>query len=458
MSVALGAQGIRMEQAYRRPLMASFYASFSLGGLAGGVLGGLLAWLRSGPAGPLAIAVAGAVTVLIAGRWLLDGTAGPGGRGPPVRTRPASRRYFWSRPPPGTRCRVRSGEAEAARRRGPRSSRLIALGLLALCSLIAEGAAANWSGLYLRDDLGAQRGFAAAGFAAFSLAMAAGRLAGDRLTARYGPAGTVRRCGLLASAGLASALLAHDPFVAIIGFAVCGCGFSCVIPQLFSAAGRIDPDSPGRGVARVTGLGYLGLAGGPALIGGCASLAGLPAALGVAAVLGLCVAVFARVLEPPPGATGRATAAGAAAAGATVAGARGGGHRRRDQRNGSCPTGRITISLTSTLAGWRTAYITAAATSAGASLGSSCRPGPAGPASVSPGWISVTRIPVPTHSARMPAASALTAHLVAEYRLPGRVTRPATDPVSSRWPPGRVSAGRAARAVSAGPSTFVATI
>jgi predicted MFS family arabinose efflux permease len=303
MSVALGAQGIRIEQAYRRPLMASFYASFSLGGLAGAVLGGLLAWLRPGPAGPLAIAVAGTVTVLIAGRWLLEGAAGPGGRVIARPQRQAGRRYLRIATPTRTRCRVRSRRAESHGWRGPRSSRLIALGLLALCSLIAEGAVANWSGLYLRDDLGAQRGFAAAGFAAFSLAMAAGRLAGDRLTARYGPAGTVRRCGLLASAGLASALLTHDPFAAMIGFAVSGGGFSCVIPQLFSAAGRIDPDFPGRGIARVAGLGYLGLAGGPALIGGCASLAGLPAALGLAAVLGLCVAAFARVLEPPPGAT-----------------------------------------------------------------------------------------------------------------------------------------------------------
>jgi MFS family permease len=179
----------------------------------------------------------------------------------------------------------------------------MALGLLALCSLIAEGAAANWSGLYLQDNLGAQRGIPAAGFAAFSLAMAAGRLAGDRLTARYGPAGTVRRCALLASAGLASVLLSRDSLGAVIGFAVSGAGFSCVIPQLFSAAGRVDSDCPGGGIARVAGVGYLGLVGGPALIGACASLAGLPAALGMAAVLGLCVAAFAQVLDRPVTAT-----------------------------------------------------------------------------------------------------------------------------------------------------------
>lgn len=213
--------------------------------------------------------------------------------------RRAGRPGLRTRRPPGTRCRVRPGRGEGPGWGGPGSSRLIALGLLALCTLIAEGAAANWSGLYLQDNLGAQRGIPAAGFAAFSLAMAAGRLAGDRLATRYGPAGTVRRCALLASAGLGSALLSHDSLGAVVGFAVSGAGFSCVIPQLFSAAGRVDSDCPGGGIARVAGVGYLGLVGGPALIGACASLAGLPAALGMAAVLGLCVAAFAQVLERP---------------------------------------------------------------------------------------------------------------------------------------------------------------
>ena len=106
--------------------------------------------------------------------------------------------------------------------------------------------------------------------------MAAGRLVGDRLAARYGPTGTVRRCGLLAAAGLASVLLSHDLPGAVIGFAACGGGLSCTIPQMFSAAGRVAPDWPGGGIARVAGLGYLGLVGGPALVGGLASLAGLP--------------------------------------------------------------------------------------------------------------------------------------------------------------------------------------
>jgi MFS family permease len=173
------------------------------------------------------------------------------------------------------------------------------LGLLALCCVIAEGAVGTWSGVYLRYVLATPGWFAAAGFAGFSLAMAAGRLAGDRLAARFGPAGLVRRAGLLTVAGLAGALSTHQAWVAVAGFAACGGGLSCTIPQLMSAAGRADPDHPGRAVARVGGVGYLGLVGGPVLIGGCASLAGLTIALYIPVLLALCVTGFAFVLDRP---------------------------------------------------------------------------------------------------------------------------------------------------------------
>ena len=177
MSVGLNAQGVQMEQAYGRPLMASFHASFSLGGLAGAVLGGLLAWLEAGPGrGPRHYrwrrgdrADRRALAARRARRWAarpLTGPPAPLGRAGARPADPAATRHA------GAAIRLWRGEGRSWR--GPGAPRLIGLGLLALCSLIAEGAAANWSGLYLRDNLGAQRGIAAAGFAAFSLAMAGG--------------------------------------------------------------------------------------------------------------------------------------------------------------------------------------------------------------------------------------------------------------------------------------------
>ena len=117
----------------------------------------------------------------------------------------------------------------------------------------------------------------------------------------------------------------------------------------------------------------------------------------------------------------------------------------RGQRWGCRPVGRMTISLRSTEAGCSSANMTVRATSPGASLGSPARPGSGCPASVSPGWIKVTRMPVAVASARMDWAMAVTAHLVAEYSCPGTVTRPAAEPVRIRCPRAGISAGRAAR-------------
>lgn len=315
LAVGLNAQGVQVEQAYGRPLMASFHASYSVGGLAGALLGGLLAWREAAPPGhsqTVALAglvLAGVAVAVIAGHWL---PRDPGWRGSrrPARYRPGRRAAGL-----GTSARLALWRARAVRpgrllRRGglawpgrpawraPGPSRLAGLGMLALCCLIVEGAAANWSGVYLRDNLGAAPGYASAGFAGFSLAMAAGRMTGDRLAARYGPVCLVRGCALLASAGLAAALCSRNPIGAVIGFAACGGGLSCTVPLFLSAAGHADPERPGGGIARVAGLGYLGLVGGPPLIGGCASLTGLPAAMCIPIALGLCVACFGSILVP----------------------------------------------------------------------------------------------------------------------------------------------------------------
>jgi MFS family permease len=309
LSVALNAQGVQVEQAYERPLMASFHASFSVGGLAGALLGGLLAWHQAGHVGDpqmyilAGVALGGMTLAVVAGCWLH--------REPdrcdlswPAWRRVGSWAGGWISGARRARGVLAGGLAwRAWPRRAVRpawghsgSSRLTVLGLLALSCLIVEGAAASWSGVYLRYNLDAPRGYAAAGFAAFSLAMAVGRIAGDRLASRYGPACLVRGCGLLASAGLAAALCTRSPAGAVIGFAACGGGLSCTVPQFLSAAGHADPQRPGAGIAKVASLGYLGLVGGPVLIGGFASVAGLPAALCIPVALGLCVASFGAVV------------------------------------------------------------------------------------------------------------------------------------------------------------------
>jgi fucose permease len=149
----------------------------------------------------------------------------------------------------------------------------------------------DWSAVYLHDALGSSPPVAAAGFAAFSLAMAAGRFTGDRLVFRCGPARVLRVSSTIAALGLTLALLAGDPMAGVIGCGMVGLGISNVIPILFSAAGRTPGLPTGTALAAVATTGYLGFLAGPPLIGIVAELVGLRVALGIVSTL--CVLIAA---------------------------------------------------------------------------------------------------------------------------------------------------------------------
>jgi MFS family permease len=172
------------------------------------------------------------------------------------------------------------------------------LGLLALCGQLGEGAAGDWSAVYLHVNLHSSAGAATIGLAAFSITMAAGRMVGDRLAGRFGPVALVRVSGLVAGFGLGIGVLIPVPAVAIAGFALLGAGLAGIFPQIVTAAARLDPEHAGGNIGRIASVAYLGLLGGPVAIGGLAAGIGLRNALLLPAALALLVAVFANVMRP----------------------------------------------------------------------------------------------------------------------------------------------------------------
>jgi len=303
--VAINSQAVRVERGYRRPIINSFHACFSFGGLLGALLGGLFAWAGIGAAPTFAAAgVPMAVVAVLARRRLLRGPEASDPAAVPATDRdPAGEGAGQGiagqgaagegagQGAGGQGAAGRAGRAGWARRvrvtasRHTVALRIAALGLLALCSLLGEGAAGSWSAVYLRDNLGTSAAFAALGYAAFSVTMAVGRLTGDRLAARFGPGRLVSGCGVVAGLGLAAALISRSPALALVGFALFGAGLSSTFPQLLSTAGNIQTSRSGTGIARVAGAGYLGLLVGPVLIGSFAGLLGLRLALGIPVIL-----------------------------------------------------------------------------------------------------------------------------------------------------------------------------
>jgi fucose permease len=267
MNVALNGHAIAIERLAGRPILSGLHASFSFGGLAGAGVGALMAGAGVSARTHLAL-VAGALAVVL----LLAG--------------------------PGLSLPSREGLPEPAPLARPRRA-LLALGTIAFCCLLAEGAAADWSAVFLRDTAGAGPGVAAIGYFAFSGAMASGRLAGDGLMVRFGSRSLVRAGATLAAAGLGAALLTRTPVTAIAGWAILGIGLSTIVPITFRAAGRASPAAPSAGVAAVSSIGWLGFLTGPPVIGFVSSTTGSLAiglALVVAAATG--VALLAARVEP----------------------------------------------------------------------------------------------------------------------------------------------------------------
>ena len=266
LDIAMNAHGVEVERRYGRPILSSFHAGWSFGGLAGAGIGALAAWAGVGLVAHFtAVAVAVGAAGLFASAALLPAGA--------------------DRP-------------EAAPRLARPPRRLLALALLAFCGLFAEGAAADWSAVYLAGPLDAGAGLAALGFAAFSVAMAVFRLLGDSLTTRWGPVTLMRRGALLAAGGLGAALLIGHPVAALVGFVCMGAGLAAVVPVAFRAAGSLPGVPPSAGIASLTTVGYTAFLVGPPVIGFVAELVGLPLALGIVVVLLGVLAALAAEAEP----------------------------------------------------------------------------------------------------------------------------------------------------------------
>jgi MFS family permease len=192
------------------------------------------------------------------------------------------------------------------------SGAVLLLGLVGFGSFFAEAAVADWSAVFLARSRGADAGLAATGYAAFSLAMAACRFAGDPVVHRLGRRPVLVGSAALTAVGLTLAVTLPGPVPAVAGFGLAGVGAACVVPLVFSAAGAAEPDPRRRphALAAVATTSYLGWLSAPPAIGAVAEVTSVGGGLAVAAVVTAVAAVLAsrvRPATPPPGGSGRRT-------------------------------------------------------------------------------------------------------------------------------------------------------
>ena len=266
LDVSMNTQAIVVERFSGRVLMPGFHGSWSSGALVGAVIGASAVGLGVSLSEQLLILAAPCLLVVgwLTTRMIPDQQVG---------NAPGS-----SRGRRDERLSVLRGE-------------LIVLGGIAFADMICEGAAADWTAVYLRNSVHTIALVAGMGFAIYTFAMLAVRLAGNRLFTRFAAHRLLPLLAVIATLGFAGGLVIARPVSVLLGFALLGFGLGSVIPMTLRAAGAVGDVNTGGAVASVAGCGWAGYVVGPVVIGAIASSTSLHTALFLIPVLTGVVAV-----------------------------------------------------------------------------------------------------------------------------------------------------------------------
>ncbi len=287
LDVSMNTQAVYVERRADRPLMPGLHGAWGLGAFTGAAAGTAGVALGLGLLPQLLILglPALAVTLGLSRRMLPDDAH-------EVQD-PRKRRAAELSPadpsalPPG------------ARRRGSPPVALLLLALAAFASMLCEGAAADWSAVYLRTGTHASAAVAGLGYTVFALALVLVRLGGNRLLAAVPARRLVPALAFFAAVGFGTGLLVGGSLAMLVGLACLGAGLGLVVPTTFGAAGATGGRHPGRSVATVSGFGWVGFVAGPPAIGGLAAATSLHVALGLLPVLAMVAAASARAAHRP---------------------------------------------------------------------------------------------------------------------------------------------------------------
>lgn len=264
LDVTMNAQAIVVEQASGEARMSGFHGFYSLGSIAGA---GGVSMLLGANLPPIM-----AAALVAAGVLLLALMAFP----QLLRRRHAYRAQ-------------QQGVLQALCHR-------VVLIVAVLCFFIflIEGAMLDWSAIFMATERGMALHHAGFGFAIYSIAVAIGRLYGDRIINRVGGTKVLTGGGLLAAGALSVLLVSTSVPLALGAIFFIGLGLANIIPLLFTTAGNQPELSADVAIPAVTLVGYSGLLAGPALIGFSAHWVGLSATFVAGVFILLAVALSAR--------------------------------------------------------------------------------------------------------------------------------------------------------------------
>ncbi|RZJ70573.1 MFS transporter [Flavobacterium sp.] len=258
-NISVNTQAVATETLYPKPIMASFHGLWSLAGFVGAGIGTFMIGNNVETVTHFLI-IGGIVLVAVGICWgfLHDDT----------------------------------GKSEPGPAFVKPDKFLITLGAIAFCSMIIEGAMFDWSTIYFKKVVMAEKGWIGAGYTAGMCAMASGRFVADWFSHKFGLKTTLQTSGILSFLGCVTVVVFPTLIPALLGFLLIGAGISSVVPMIYSVAGKSTTMKPGPAIAAVSTISFAGFLIGPPMIGFIGELFSLKISFLFLATMAICVVFF----------------------------------------------------------------------------------------------------------------------------------------------------------------------
>lgn len=144
---------------------------------------------------------------------------------------------------------------------------ILLIGLFTIAAMIYEGAAADWSAIYMRDVFAVVPLIGGLALVFSSTAQAFTRFFSDGFVERYGPVRVAQIMLLVLGAGALAVAVTNVWVIALFGFALMGAGNAVIMPLAVSAAAARTDRPAAINVASLTQLSWVAFFAGPPLIG-----------------------------------------------------------------------------------------------------------------------------------------------------------------------------------------------
>jgi len=257
MNLSLNTQAVDVQALYSRSILTTMHGIWSLAGFAGAGLGYLMVLFSVSTAWHLlSVSLAMMIAASVCFPYTLE-----------KKPQPQAKKPVFSLP----------------------DKQMMKFALICFGVMACENIMYDWSGIYFLKVIHSSKAASIGAYVIYMVTMTIGRFAGDKLVDIIGIKKLLTYSGWFIFCGLMIAVLFPFQAIASVGFALVGLGVSCIVPLVFSIAGKVKGANTGQSLAAVSTIGYLGFLLVPPMVGFIAQVTNLQWSFAVIALMSLII-------------------------------------------------------------------------------------------------------------------------------------------------------------------------